>query len=171
MKSGQTKNCGKKGIRSKLLKFIRRVCCGFNDLVPHRPPLVKPSSTEFNVEKWHRRIQKTCHDFDAMEMTFNTSSQDATIKSIRTKGDVYRSELHQMQMEIQTLRREKEMIQRGLQTRQSRRSQRLRRARNSKLVRDHQRYLRYRSDSAYSTSTPSGSTYQSNDTNVFYVFL
>ena len=176
----QMKNSSIKSIRAKLVKCFRRVCCGCEKLVPKRHTIVKKRSflgqDEFNIQKWHKQIQKTCHDFDAMETTFNTSTHNATLNSLRSNGDVYRSELRQMQTEIKNLRREKDMIQRGLQPRQGRSQQvrtqlGLRRARNSHLVRQHQRYLRYRSDSAYSSSTPTQSTYQSNDRNVFYVFL
>ena len=78
-----------------------------------------------------------------------------------------------MQYEIQNLRQEKEKLQRGLETRQSQsvRSRRLKRAQDSRQIRNYQRTLRYRSDFAYTTSTPRNSTYQSNDENVFYIFV
>ena len=169
MKITQMKNSTKKGIRSKLLNIIRRVGCGVNKFVSKSSTVAPTSQSDaFNAEKWHKRIQKTCHDFDAMETTVNRSSHNATLECLHSKRDVYRSELKAMQSEIQNLRREKEMVQRGLQTRQSRR---LKRAQDSRPIRNYQRTLPYRSDSAYTTSTPRNSTYQSNDENVFYVFL
>ena len=175
----------------KIYKFLKKLC-GISKKSkstevkhtkvksPRRVALTKKSSEkEFNVEKWRERIRKTCHDFDAMETTFNTSAvrHDATLNSLHNRSLVYRSELRQMKSEIERLRREKEMLQRGLQTRQTRQSRRARRspdathARSRSVARQGEKYLRYRSDSGYRSSTPSSSTYQSNDSNVFYVFL
>ena len=176
----------KKSIGGKILKLFLRICSvkGDDEKIPK-----KSKNGEFNVEKWRQRIQKTCHDFDAMETTFNHSMHNGTINSLRSRREVYRSELDQMKSEIHKLRREKEKLQRGLENRQienreTQRSRRVKRARAVQRGKDQERFLRYRCDSAYSTSTPTHSTkgckkdgtmrdgtYQSNDSNVFYVFL
>jgi len=159
----------KKSIGGKVLKFFLRICSVGDVKSDCVKKSKKSKNSEFNVEKWHQRIQKTCHDFDAMETTFNHSMHNGTINSLRSRREVYRSELDQMKSEIRKLRREKEMLQRGLETRQTRRSRRVKKS--VKTGKERERFLSYRCDSAYSTSTPTHSTYQSNDSNVFYVFL
>ena len=177
-------------VGTKLINIIESLC-GSEELKAQRnlenfknfqncefsTPKVLTPKQEKMERKWRDRVTKTCSDFDAMNSTFQTvakndvtMSQSAAVTTLMTRGQIYRSELTSMKTEIERLRREKEIIQRGLQTRKSRGARRVRRSRSA-LERDSRRFLRSRTDSGYQTISPGSTVYDSNNSNVFYVFL
>ena len=187
----------RKKIGTKLIDIIQTFC-GSEELKTQRnledfknfqncefstPKIFSPKKEKID-RKWRERVEKTCRDFDSQNNTFQTIppidptvSHNATVTSLMARSQIYRSELTTMKTEIAKLRREKEIIQRGLQTRKSarNRNRNLRRSRNAmerdaRLL-DNRRFLRSRTDSGYQTISPGSTIYDSNNSNVFYVFL
>ena len=144
---------------------------------------VQRKNNDFDVEKWRKNLAKTCHDYDQMNATTYSlrSRNDQTFASVRSNGSVYREELSKMKSEIAELQRQKEQLQRGLMIRgaSQRKSQRYRNQRNKRNTYRSQA-IGYQSDSGEKLRRApkkrlsgyySGSSYDSNDSNCFYVFL
>lgn len=188
------KNKKPKSFKSKFSKFIKKT---FTKKTASSSPEnvdekqatasvpTQRKHNDFDVEKWRKNLAKTCHDFDQMNATTYSlkSRHDQTFASIRSKGSVYREELSKMKSEIAELQRQKEQLQRGLMIRgaSQRKSQRYRNQRSKRNTYRSQA-IGYQSDSGEKLrrSSPknsrlsgyySGSSYDSNDSNCFYVFI
>lgn len=143
----------------------------------------KRKNDDFDVEKWRKNLAKTCHDYDKMNATTYSlrTRNEETFASVRSNGSTYREELTKMKSEIAELQRQKEQLQRGLMIRgaSQRKSQRYRNQRSKRNTYRSQA-IGYQSDSGEKLRRApkkrlsgyySGSSYDSNDSNCFYVFL
>ena len=127
------------------------------------PPSVNNSEIK-EVRKWRERVEKTCKDFDSMNQTFHVENRHHKKKVRRSRdlnqtshhvlfdllhqNESFHSEISKMKLEIENLKREQEIIQRGMQTRQ-------------KLV----------TDQGYFTLSPRAKIYRSDRSDIFYGYV
>ena len=185
------KKMKQKSIKSRFSKMVKKVFTKkSSQIVSDKPDLkitasvpTKRKNDDFDVEKWRKNLAKTCHDYDKMNATtyFLRTRNEETFASVRSNGSVYREELQKMKSEIAELQRQKEQLQRGLMIRgaSQRKSQRYRNQRSKRNTYRSQA-IGYQSDSGEKLRRApkkrlsgyySGSSYDSNDSNCFYVFL
>ena len=185
------KKMKQKSIKSRFSKMVKKVFTKkSSQIVSDKPDLkitasvpTKRKNDDFDVEKWRKNLAKTCHDYDKMNATTYSlrTRNEETFASVRSNGSVYREELQKMKSEIAELQRQKEQLQRGLMIRgaSQRKSQRYRNQRSKRNTYRSQA-IGYQSDSGEKLRRApkkrlsgyySGSSYDSNDSNCFYVFL
>ena len=187
------KKMKQKSIKSKFSKMVKKVFTKKSSTPVSEAPgqiitasvPTKRKNDDFDVEKWRKNLAKTCHDYDKMNATTyslkSRSRNDETFASARSNGSVYREELQKMKSEIADLQRQKEQLQRGLMIRgaSQRKSQRYKNQRSKRNTYRSQA-IGYQSDSGEKLRRApkkrlsgyySGSSYDSNDSNCFYVFL
>ena len=159
----------KKTLKNKIRNFLRKL---FKAQEVEKP--VKNEKREFDIEKWRNTINKTCHDFDSMNTTLNSSIHNMTLTSLKVRTTIYKSELELMKDELQKLRREQEILERGLMTRARSNHRASRTHRRKSRISAEKKSLKYNND-IFKTSTPNytiqpRNSFMKNETKV-YLFI